>query len=1462
MEANVFGVFRSPWVELASRYQGRLIAVTNTGNRAGKVRRLAIAWVAFSLVVVCPHGAVAEPPRDSNLRSGVVGTYRDVSGKTSCTRVDLRISFDWSDGGSPDPRIGSGAFSVFWEGFLFVEAAGRYSFHAYVGGGSFHLWLDGRPVLHVSAETPRWVTSGPVQLSPGLVDLEVAYRCDSGGMVKLFWESDGFLLEPLGPRHLLHRVSAVDDEDRLYWRGHQLIRSLRCAACHVLPGDQPPLAAPDLDRSLAGVDRDWLTAWLQAPGQMKPGTPMPEFAITGAEASILAAFLHKRAGERGDAKEAVVGDRDSGRRLFVLRGCAACHSAEGVGRTAPFGGGCLDRVGWKRSAASLLRLLSDPREFNPHARMPRPRLTEKERRDLVAYLRSLRAGNRPSSPGEPVAQADLSLAARLIEHYRCAACHALEGFAAPPRVEFKDLAHLTVPRSCLGEPSPGSGRPGYALGAEDRRAILTYLRRTRVATNAELALVERGRGVMSERNCTNCHRRDGVGGYARGLDQGTLQKLGLAEALRRGELAAPDLTAVGDKFEAAYLQKAILGRQRPRREWLELKMPQFHGSPDRDRALLAYLRSCDSTPTPLPECRLRSALRAADETTVAEALLAARRLVSPRGFGCMACHTMAGSRPRGAEPEARGPELVGLPEIVRAHWFVRWVRDPTRISFGVEMPGIQVAVPGVLGGNLDRQILAMWRAFSRRDFVPPTDSGVVVQTVSPRSEGRAVVLRDCMRDAPSGSGWCPRSFAVGFPGGLNVLIDLDRFNVRSIWAGDLAHEKAEHKTWLWEPAGQQAWTELPTVPALVLRVADKWLVPRRKWQSVGRLLWWEHVDRRTVRLAYRLGFANGSLDVVETWSQGSDGEEELVLRRTVNVAGSLGRAQPYLVMDIPVPWQTEGKLLHIHTTLGKVDVTSGAPWGTALLQNREVPVLPLVLQGDVGAHAEVTYRFRELDARLLEAGTRLPRMVKRARAAELPWVPGYRTVRFPLPQSVLPISIGFLASGDPLVGSLRGGLYRALDKDGDGLYDEWKRFSDYLAAPFGILVEKEGVVVAHKPELVRLLDRDQDGFAERTEVIATGWGYTHDYHDWTFGPVKDREGRYVVALGSDYQQKGRPREASRYRGHALRISRDGTIEDIARGLRFPVGLARNDEGEIFFTDNQGVQNTFNELNHLVPYSRYGVPALYDPPPDQDPWPERYPAIQIPHPWTRSVNGICFVPATLSAFGLHAGHGVGCEYDTRRLIRFTVYRVGNEYRGACYPFSFDPERDRARLLSMWRRLVAGKGSEGRNVQVAASPAELVPLGPVACAVREDGRLFVGSIRESGWGGGQNVGELLMLEPTGPLPPGILAAWFDGDSIRVRFTKGVVERAARDQRAYELQSYRRVWAGAYATPDSDRRREAIRSVRVVDGGQAVELRLGEVRPGYVYELRVSPHVLGESEIWPASAYLTAPGIPPER
>ncbi|HEU5433485.1 MAG TPA: hypothetical protein VFU81_17600, partial [Thermomicrobiales bacterium] len=130
--------------------------------------------------------------------------------------------------------------------------------------------------------------------------------------------------------------------------------------------------------------------------------------------------------------------------------------------------------------------------------------------------------------------------------------------------------------------------------------------------------------------------------------------------------------------------------------------------------------------------------------------------------------------------------------------------------------------------------------------------------------------------------------------------------------------------------------------------------------------------------------------------------------------------------------------------------------------------------------------------------------------AKLDVVPGYEAIRLPLPPSEMPTGLAWRDDGTLAFCSLKGSVWLARDTNGDGLEDEQTMFADGLPAPYGIAAAGEAIDVSAKYALLRLVDRDGDGRAERSETAASDWGYTADYHDWAVGLPRDREGNYYL----------------------------------------------------------------------------------------------------------------------------------------------------------------------------------------------------------------------------------------------------------------------------------------------------------------------------------------------------------------
>ena len=86
--------------------------------------------------------------------------------------------------------------------------------------------------------------------------------------------------------------------------------------------------------------------------------------------------------------------------------------------------------------------------------------------------------------------------------------------------------------------------------------------------------------------------------------------------------------------------------------------------------------------------------------------------------------------------------------------------------------------------------------------------------------------------------------------------------------------------------------------------------------------------------------------------------------------------------------------------------------------------------------------------------------------------------------------------GYPLDLSRSGRIKQLLDTDGDGLPDKSILFADSLTLPTGIMRWKNGFLVTDAPDVLYLEDTDQDGKADKREVILTGFALSNPQHNF------------------------------------------------------------------------------------------------------------------------------------------------------------------------------------------------------------------------------------------------------------------------------------------------------------------------------------------------------------------------------
>jgi mono/diheme cytochrome c family protein/glucose/arabinose dehydrogenase len=1380
-------------------------------------------------------------------QSGLVARYTGSDG-VGHVRLEEQLAFAWG-ADPPDRRVPQGPFKAEFRGHLQIRSPGIYRLRVFAAG-TLRLVLDGKTLLDSRSREPAWLDAEPVELPFGYLPLEVRYRrVDESARLALFWEGPQFDLEPISGRWLFHETSKTPADG--FERGERLMRALRCAACHDFPGEPTPLAAPALNRLAGNLSRSWLVDRLGGATEAK--TPdrtrgrMPHFGFAPSEAKAVADYLFatsdaidhqppKAAPLPPQPAKKKKKDEDpptpppsaaAGAALFRSVGCLACHRVGELGSDGLFGGGDLANIADKRPADFFARWLTDPAAINRDHRMPVFALEVPEVESLALYLQTLRASPSQTS----LAPAKLERIGReLVRQAGCAGCHALPQAsgveAVKPRSKL-DPANLEGEiDNCLGAPDGKKFRPGYQLATADRQAVVTFMGATASAQNAPVQ--RSGKDVLVERNCLACHAR----GQSRGLAALVPTIIEADPALRElaPALTPPALVGVGDKLRDEALGASIAVLEPRRQPWLRVRMPKFPLTDGEAKTLVKHLIDEDR----IPDRPGRASLADSANGSTVEA--AGARLVTADGFGCTSCHAIGKWTPQKVAPGAEGSDLSLVGNRIRRAWFDRWIRNPARIVPQMEMPSVQQSVRGVLEGNLEGQLAAVWQVLNRPGFTPPSPSALRVVRRSNLAAvvEPAAVLTDVIE--VDGREFV-KPLAIGMPNRHNVLFDLATNRLAAWWIGDTARQQTRGKSWHWEAGIPQLLAAAKPDPAAAeseLRLVEDGahLFPVADGQYLTEFDAFEHVSGR-IRFSHRLHFrVNEQLSTVQVRQE---------FTPLANEPGQSGFRRRYEINQVP-----GGGSCELVTLAGAASIDEGGRIATLDGPTR----LQVELRSQAGARLVKSDRGAivmfsasnqqplacTLDYRAALVADEFappPQPDRSLARQELKVVPGFDAVRLPVTDQAMPTGLAWRSDGTMVVSSLEGRVWLAHDTDGDSLEDRLVPFSDELAAPYGVCAAAESIDVINKYGLLRLTDTDGDSHADRTQLLASGWGHTRDYHDWAVGLPRDSEGNYYMSLPC--QQDERTEVAANLRGSIIKLvrrqqtaadPREFSIEPVCGGLRFPQGMALSSAGDLFVTDNQGNYTPFNELNHVVKGARYGFINRLESQSGLSP-PFRPAAVEIPHPWTRSVNGICFLeapPLAREPFGPFAGHLIGCEYDTRRLVRMSLERVADDWQGAVYPFSRDP-----------------------------AAGEETFEGPLVCQVSPGGDIYVGNVRDSGWGAGSNTGSLVRLRPSGQLPPGIAEVRIQRDGFAIDFTSAVDRAKAANPANYAISSYRRIPTPAYGGPDQDRRVETIASAHVSDDAQRASIRLDGLREGFVYEIHVRSLVDGLL-FFPAEAYYT--------
>lgn len=264
-----------------------------------------------------------------------------------------------------------------------------------------------------------------------------------------------------------------------------------------------------------------------------------------------------------------------------------------------------------------------------------------------------------------------------------------------------------------------------------------------------------------------------------------------------------------------------------------------------------------------------------------------------------------------------------------------------------------------------------------------------------------------------------------------------------------------------------------------------------------------------------------------------------------------------------------------------------------------------------------------------------------------------------------------------------GDIHLLSDTDGDGLEDHatifWKNPGS-VRGPLGLLLTDKddprgnAAFVPSKGKVSMFVDRDGDDVADEEVVVAEGWKEIPQNVD-AVGIAMDSDGAIYFGLGTaDYSNayliddQGKAHyDLESERGTVQRIAPDlKSRETICTGVRFPVALAFNAQGDLFCTDQEGATwlpngNPLDELLHIVPQRHYGFPPRH---PRHNPGVIDEPSIFDYGPQHQSACGMFFndAPPGQPIFGPESwrGDAIVCGQSRGKLYRTKIAHTAAGY----------------------------------------------------------------------------------------------------------------------------------------------------------------------------------------------------------
>ena len=461
----------------------------------------------------------------------------------------------------------------------------------------------------------------------------------------------------------------------------------------------------------------------------------------------------------------------------------------------------------------------------------------------------------------------------------------------------------------------------------------------------------------------------------------------------------------------------------------------------------------------------------------------------------------------------------------------------------------------------------------------------------------------------------------------------------------------------------------------------------------------------------------------------------------------------------------------------------------------------------------------------------------------------YEIKTLPIPQDLY-LEVGGLATmpdGRLAVSTRRGEIWIVENPyQKDSHQTNYRRFASGLHEILG-LAYKDGVFYcSQRGELTKITDTNRDGVADLYEPIYQ-FELSGNYHEYTYGPVFDKNGDMLVTLNLAWIGFGEGKFA-KWRGWLVKIKPDGTLEPQSAGLRSPAGYSINDEGDIFYGENQGDWVGSGRITHLAKGDFAGNPGgikwakepnspfkltLEEIPDNSQPMFEaakkvknlKLPAVWFPHAIMGISTSDIIQDTTKGKFSPFPGQYFVADQGQSKVMRVFMEKVNGVYQGFCINYR-----------------------EGFQSGILRERFGL------------DGSMFVG-MTSRGWGstGKDNFG-LQRLVWNGLTPFEINAIHAKSDGFEISFTQAVDVKSVKNAASYALRSYIYEYHHQYGSPIINVKDLKIKGISVSPDKKTVRISIDGIRQFYIHEFILKGILNEEGDpLLHETAYYTLNEIP---